>query len=242
MIRIAICDDSTAFLQQTKFMLDHWDNSPHNLVTELFEDGDALLSAHAENPFDIILLDIVMPLLNGLEAASELREKDHTVKIVFLSSTPEFAVDSYRVKASNYLLKPLEPEKFFACLEELITEIQQVSRHIMVKGLDATHRIAVSDIESVEAQGKHIIFSLVCNKSIVSAEPLYAYEDILTLNDGFFKCHRSYIVNIHHITSFSHKEILLRSGFRVPISRNCQKEFEIMYFSVLFGKAGDGRC
>ena len=104
MIRIAICDDSSAFLHQTKFMIDHWDNYPQNITTELFEDGDTLILAHSKRPFDIILLDVVMPLLNGIDAAKELRRKDKTVKIVFLTSSAEFAVDSYTVKASNFFV------------------------------------------------------------------------------------------------------------------------------------------
>ena len=106
MIRIGICDDSHAFLQQTKFMIEHWDQKPQNLKVEPFEDADSLFHAHAKSPFDIILLDIVMPLFNGMEAAKELREKDKTTKIVFLTSSVEFAIDSYSVKASNYLLFP----------------------------------------------------------------------------------------------------------------------------------------
>ena len=113
MIRIALCDDSSAFLEETKFMIEHWDKCPQNITMELFEDGDTLILTHAKKPFDIILLDIVMPLLNGIETAKELREKDKNVKIVFLTSSAEFAVDSYAVKASNYLLKPLESEKLF---------------------------------------------------------------------------------------------------------------------------------
>ena len=158
MIRIGICDDSSAFLHQTKFMIDHWDNRPQDIITELFEDGDALILAHSQNPFDIILLDIVMPMLNGIDAAKELREKDKNVKIVFLTSSAEFALDSYTVKASNYLLKPLEPTQFFTCLDELIFDIKSVSKCIIVKGLDAVYRIPLSNIEHVESQSKHIIF------------------------------------------------------------------------------------
>ena len=239
MIRVAICDDSTAFLRQTKFMLDHFESCKNKIDTELFEDGDALIAAHLKRPFDIILLDIVMPLLNGIDAAKELREKDKTVKIVFLTSSAEFAVDSYSVKASNYLLKPLDPEKFFACMDELFSELRSASRYITVKGVDAAHRIPLSDIEYVESQGKRIIFSMVGGRSFESLEPLYHFENTLSLRDGFFKCHRSYIVNIHHIDSYSHSEIFMRSGFRVPISRSCQKDFEGVYFRVVFGEAGD---
>ncbi len=239
MIRIAICDDSSAFLEQTKYMIERRDNYPPNISVEMFEDGDTLISAHAKAPFDIILLDIVMPLLNGIETAKELREKDKNVKIVFLTSSAEFAVDSYTVKASNYLLKPLKSEKLFLCLNELISELQSTPRCITVKGIDATHRISISDIEYIEAQGKHIIFSLVGNKTVKTSEPLYAYESILVIDDGFFKCHRSYIVNIHYIDSYSHSEIIMRSGYRIPISRSCQKDFDVVYFRVVFGKVGD---
>ena len=238
MVRIALCDDSSAFLEQTKFMIERWDKCPQNITMELFEDGDTLILAHAKKPFDIILLDIVMPLLNGIETAKELREKDKNVKIVFLTSSAEFAVDSYIVKASNYLLKPLESEKLFLCLSELISELQS-PRCITVKGIDATHRIAISDIEYIEAQGKHIVFSLFGNKAVKTSEPLYAYENTLVIDDGFFKCHRSYIVNIHYIDSYSRSEITMRSGYSIPISRSCQKDFEAMYFRVIFGKVGD---
>ena len=239
MVRIAVCDDSSAFLEQTKFMIEHWDNAPQNISAELFEDGDTLITAHFKNPFDIILLDVVMPLLNGIDTARELREKDKTVKIVFLTSSAEFAVESYTVKASNYLLKPVEPTKLFACLREVISEIKSISKFITVKALDATYRIPLSNIEYVESQSKHIVFYTTENKTVESIDPLYAYEDTLLLEDGFFKCHRSYIVNIHHISSYSHSEVCMHSGCRIPISRSHQKIFEDIYFRVVFEKAGD---
>ena len=239
MIRIGICDDSSAFLHQTKFMIDHWDNRPQDIITELFEDGDALILAHSQNPFDIILLDIVMPMLNGIDAAKELREKDKNVKIVFLTSSAEFALDSYTVKASNYLLKPLEPAQFFTCLDELIFDIKSVSKCIIVKGLDAVYKIPLSNIEHVESQSKHIIFYTSDNKTIESTDPLYTYENILLFEDGFFKCHRSYIINIHRVDSFSPSEVIMQSGCRIPISRSHQKSFEDIYFHIIFEKAGD---
>jgi len=239
MIRIGICDDSPAFLQQTKHILDGWVHRPQDITTDFFEDGDALLTAHAQKPFDIILLDIVMPLLNGIDTARELREKDRTVKIVFLTSSAEFAVDSYSVKASNYLLKPVVPDTLLTCLEELIREIRSVSRCLTVRGLDAVYRVPISSIEYVESQSKHILFSTTEGRIIKSTEPLYAYENTLLLKDGFFKCHRSYIVNIHHIDSYSSSGAVMRSGCQIPISRSRQKNFEDAYFSVVFEKAGD---
>ena len=239
MIRIGICDDSPAFLQQTKFMIDHWDNPPQKITTELFEDGDSLITAHAKMPFDIILLDVIMPMLNGIEAARELRQTDKNVKIVFLSSTSEFAIDSYAVKASNYLLKPFEPSKLFTCLDELISDIKSTSKRLVIKGLNATYRIPFAEIEYIESQNKHIVFFTTEGKLIESTESLYTFEDILLLEDGFFKCHRSYIINLCHIDSYSRTEVLMCSGRSIPIARSHQKTFEDTYFHAIFQKAGD---
>ena len=239
MIRVAICDDSSASLLQTKFMIEHWDSPiAQNISIELFEDGDTLLLSHAKAPFDIILLDIVMPLLNGIETARELREKDTTVKIVFLTCSSEFAVESYSVKASNYLLKPVNPDNLFACLEDLADELQSIPKYMIIKGMNCTNRIILQDVEHIEAQGKHVVLFLSGNRTIESPDPFYTFENSLALDDGFYKCHRSYIVNIRHIDNYTHSEIVMRSGRRIPIARSCQKSFESAYFRVVFGKVG----
>ena len=91
----------------------------------------------------------------------------------------------------------------------------------------------------MEAQNKKVLFFLVDGRVIEANEPLYVFEDILNLNDGFYKCSRSYIVNIHHIDMYTAKEIRMRSGAIIPVSRGYHKDFEAAYFSVLFGKAGE---
>jgi len=239
MIRIGICDDSPAFLQQTKFMIDHWDDGPRGIHTELFEDADAMIQAHRQTPFDILLLDVVMPLLDGIQAARELREEDKNVKIVFLTSSAEYAVDSYEVKASNYLLKPLSPDKFFACLDELTRELAHTTPALLVRSGDSTHHLLLSEIEYVEAHNKQSLFYLIDGRTLISPEPMYSYQETLSAENGFFRCHRSYIVNMDRIDTFTPKEALMRSGCRVPIARNSHKDFSAAYFAALFGKAGD---
>lgn len=239
-MRIAICDDCPEFLNHTKRIIDRWDRQRPGRTVDIFEDGDALIQAHAAKPFDIILLDVVMPLLNGIEAARELRQFDRTVKIIFLTSSPDFAVDSYSVKASNYLMKPLDAEKLYSSLDELAEEIREAARSITVKSANAIHRVEIERIEHIEAQNKHVLFSLSDGRTILSTEPLYTYESKLLLTDGFFKCSRSYIVNLHRIETYSLKEVTMRSGCRIPISRSCHKDFEAAYFELLFGKDGDG--
>lgn len=238
-MKIAICDDSTEQLEQIRKMILAWPDRPGDLTVSVFNNASSLLLAHSAAPFDIIFLDVIMPLLNGIDTARKLRQTDSTAKLVFLTTSPEYAVDAFTVKASNYLLKPLDPEKLNLCLNDLSQEFHASARRILVKSLHTLHRIPVADIEYIESQNKQILFVLSGGQTIRSGEPLYTYEEKLTLEEGFFKCSRSFIVNIHKIDTFSTKEIRTRSGARIPISRSCQKEFERAYFSVLFGKAGD---
>ena len=239
MLKIAVCDDTQSFLTDTHKMIQQWPSRPAGTSVSLFSDADALIDAHKVTPFDVIFLDVVMPLLNGIDAAAEIRKQDRAVKIVFLSVSPEFAVDSYTVKADNYLLKPINPQQFFTCLDNIQADILASAKSIIVKTAAAVHRIKLQDIEYLESQGKLVLFCLSDNRELHGTEPLYAYEKSLLLEDGFFKCHRSYLVNIHKIKTYTPKEITTYSGSRIPISRSCHKEFETAYFATLFGKAGD---
>ena len=239
MLKIAICDDNPDFLSTTKDQLLHWPNKPQSTSISCFSNGDALLCAHAADAFDIILLDVVMPNTNGLTTAREIRLLDPIVKIVFLTSSSEFAVESYAVKASNYLLKPLNPDALFLCLDELLAELNQGKNNILVKTPTAVHRVKLNQIEYIEAQNKHTLFALTGEKMLESTEALNVYEDRLLISDGFFKCHRSYIVNIHRVDSYTQKEIKTQSGRTIPLSRSFQKIFEDTYFTVLFGKVGE---
>lgn len=240
MLRIAICDDEATFLSQIYSIISSWCNNTYQLIIETFDNGDSLLKAHRVSSYDIILLDIIMPMFNGIEVAREIREYDSSTKIIFLTSSPEYAIDSYTVKAYNYLLKPIDNTKLYQCLDELYDELfKKKQKSILIKCTNAIHNVPLSDIEYVEAQNKHTLFTLRNGQTLESIELLYLHEDNLTLSDGFFKCHRSYIVNINHIDFYNTKEIRMRSGYRIPISRNRQSDFENTYFSYTFIKAGE---
>ena len=119
MIRVAVCDDSPEFLQRAVNMVERWsEQSGTPAEIYRFDNGDALLAKNAVTHMDIIFLDIIMPLQNGIDTAKELRQSDNAVKIIFLTSSPEFALDSYEVKAQGYLLKPVTYEKVKETLDE----------------------------------------------------------------------------------------------------------------------------
>ena len=130
MLRIAVCDDNPEFLQRAADMIERWSRES-GTSAELFrfDNGDALITKNTAVRMDIIILDIIMPLQNGIDAAKELRQSDKAVKIIFLTSSPEFALDSYEVKAQGYLLKPVTFEKMKESLDECIHSFDTESKN-----------------------------------------------------------------------------------------------------------------
>jgi len=235
MIKIAVCDDESFFQKSILELLEQFPKSVE-YSTDCFDNGDSLVKAHSKAPYDIIFLDIVMPLFNGLDVAREIRERDKSVKIVFLTTSTDYAVESYSVKAQNYLLKPLSQELFYNCLDELFEEFSKETPSLLVKSFSTTHHVLLSQIEYIEAQNRYTILYLNSGASIRTPKPLYAFEDELSIKNGFYKCHRSYIINLYRVDSYTSSEITMRSGNVVPLSRSYNTNFKESYFHYVFRK------
>ena len=236
MLKIAICDDNQAFLDQIKEYVHQWNE---NAQITTFSDGDTLISQHNKSPFDLLLLDVVMPLINGIDIAKEIRQNDTGVHIVFLTSSAEYAVESYTVKADNYLLKPINKNSLFSCLDYIYQKRVSKQKFLLIKSASVTHRIFIDNIEYIEAQNKNTILHLTDGTTIKSTNQLYVFEEQLTPKDGFFKISRSYIINVCYVHSYSVKEVCMLSNITIPISRKLHQEFESIYFSTLFNKVGE---
>lgn len=235
MIKIAICDDDTRWLESIKEDVSKW-ASGYNIqvMIYIFDNGDQLLAHCRREHTDILLLDIMMPLLNGMDAAHEIREHDQHMKIIFFTSSPEFAIDSYDVKASGYLLKPAPYEKLCAVLNDCVQAIDVKPDSITIRTVSGYQNMYLHQIECVEAQNKKVVFTLSDGSAREKPGTLSSYEEILNCEKGFFKCHRSYLVYIPAVDYFTASEILTKGGWRVPIARGQGKAFEEFYFSYMF--------
>lgn len=234
-IRIAIGDDDSLCLENTRNLVSHWgDQSGVSVKTEIFENGDSLLNYCHREKTDIILLDILMPLLNGMDTAREIREFDSNVKLLFLTSSPEFAVESYDVRASGYLLKPVAYGKLEKVLNNCLQSIQKDPDTVILRTGFGYQSVHTNNVEFLEAQNKKVVFTLSDGSRRDSLDTLSFYEKKLTLEKGFFKCHRSYIVYIPAVNHFSATDIQTNSGIRIPIARGLGKAFQEAYFAYMF--------
>lgn len=238
-MRIAVCDDNAVFLQNAVQLIERW-GAERCVPIEVcpFENGDALIAANASARFDVIFLDILMPMLSGMDTARELRQHDSAVRILFLTASPEFALESYEVKAQGYLLKPVAYEKLRAALDECAAVMTTQPKHLIVHTPYGYQRVYYHTIDYIEAQNKRVCFHLESGEVVASVEPLYTFEKALTVDEGFFKCHRSYIVYMPHVENFNAVQITTKAG-DVPIARGFAKPFKDAYFALMF-RDGEG--
>ena len=196
-------------------MIDRWSTETGTAVdVALVTRGEDLLARHAASRADIILLDMIMPLVNGMDTARELRQADTAVRLVFLSSV-------------TY-------ERLAQLLDELSSMRPAATDELVIKTSFGYHALRLSDIEYAEARNKHVVFHLRDGRDIEALESCRSVEDRLEQNAVFFKCHRSYQVNLRNIDHFDRTDIVMRSGACIPLSRSCKQGFQDAYFAVRF--------
>ena len=237
MIKISICDDDALCLQNINEAVSRWAlQNKVQVCVESFDNGDRLLEHCKREHTDIILLDIIMPLLNGMDVAREIRESDRNTKIVFLTLSSEFAIESYDVEAAGYLLKPVNEARLFALLNKCLNEANRPMDSITLHTISGYQNVYLHNIEYLEAQNKKVIIALNDGSRLETASTLSFYEKQLTIDKGFFKCHRSYIVYMPAIDHFNNNEIITKTGVKLSISRGLGKMLQDTYFTYMFSE------
>lgn len=241
MIKIAICDDDKfekeSLEEIIKLYID--DNiNQWNIEYNSYGNGVDLLSDIGNGErFDIIILDIIMPMENGIEIAKEIRSFDRIAKIIFLTSSPGFAIDSYSVGAFYYLLKPPVKDDLFEILNRAILEINDISEEIiLVNAKDGLSKINLFNIEFVEVIGRNLIYNLKGGKTVEEKGTIGDLEKKLLKYNFFIKPHRSYVLNMNSINILNNKEIITVSGVGIPISRKKYTEIKKAFIEYSFKK------
>lgn len=237
MIKIAFCDDDMEVLHQMNELLDRyrveWNEdityaafqSPFELLTEI-EKGI--------RP-DILFLDVVMPGQNGMDVAKEIRQYDTNMKIIFLTSSPEFAVESYSVGAYFYQLKPIWEESFFRLMDAVLAECEKKKKNsLILRSKDGITRIDLQQLEYCEVLGRKLLFHLENGAVLESAGSLDDLAGQLMQYSNFFRPHRSFLVNMEYIQNISSRSIKMVNGAEIPIPHGKCSEIKNTYMEYAF--------
>lgn len=239
MIKVAFCDDNAGELNEMQELLAQYRRERNlDIVHTAFRSPVELLAEMERGArFDILFLDILMPGQNGIETAAEIRSCDTNVKIIFLTSSPEFALQSYSVKAYFYQLKPLRKEAFFRVLESAAEECRQERENsLILRCSGVITRIEPGQLEFCEVIHRTLLFHLVSGKVLESTGSLDELNRQLTPFGCFLRVHRSYVINLDYVQNISHRAVTMTCLTDIPIPRGKYNEIKDAFLEYAFQK------
>ncbi len=240
-IKIAVCDDTPLDIKHLVAIIEEYaatHQEHYHITLSTFSNGDSLIEILEKGEsFDIIFLDIMMPYVNGIEVAKEIRLNDSVSKIIFLTSSSEFAVESYSVNAFHYLLKPVQATLLKEVLDNALLQATSSQKEsLLVYSKKALMKIYVDDIEYIEVKGHILYFHLRNNKILESYGVMTKLEKALLAYPSFIKPHRSYIINMNYISLLTPTQVKTHSYAPIPISRINYPGLKQAYMDYLFTK------
>ncbi len=198
-----------------------------------FESGESFLADMKADKYDIIILDIYMDNLNGIDVARKIREKDENVTIAFCTSSNEFAGESYEVDAKYYLQKPVSKDKVAAMLKRF--NLASIERNRIIRLPDG-FRVPLRHIIYTDYINHSVEFHIRGQKPHVLRANQAAVEALLLNHKGFSVINKGCIVNFAQVRSIDASSFVMQNGEAVPIARRRFKETEAAYTAYLFEK------
>lgn len=223
MIEIALCDDNREDIETLKsladcFALEHTD-IPVRLSA--FTSSKELLK-HIENNggFDLYILDVLMPGMTGIQLAETIRNRGEPAEIVFLTISPEYAIDAFSVYACGYMLKPVSKENFDKTILKVIQRlVREKNETLTVKTKDGLQRILLHKIVMIESFNHTREITISDNSVLKTSATLTELFECLNGYDRFFMPHRAYIANLDYSVGIVRYDLLMLGNRRIPIPK-----------------------
>ncbi len=215
--RVAICDDDEMDSSYVKVCLCSWASSRKaNVVVDVFPSAESFLFKNdGGGGYDILLLDIEMGLMDGVELARRVRANDKAVQIVFITGYSDYTSEGYDVEALHYLMKPVKESKLFEVLDKAASKVQGNARVLTLELGGGIVRVPIYEVQYLEVYGNYV--TIHANQDIVVKKTLAEFEK--ELGEGFYRIGRSYIVNLKMVRRVTKSQVLLANGKALSIPR-----------------------
>ena len=216
-LKAVICDDDACMREFLNSAVKEWAaGSGYAVTVSSFPSAEAFLFEFSENKsYDVLLLDIEMPGMNGLELVRKLRAENAMLQIIFVTGYSDYISEGYDVSALHYLMKPVSREKLFSVLSRAAKLYEKNSKRLLLECADGVFRVSLPEIRFIEVAGNYVTVHADRDHTVKST--LGAIEK--QLDESFYKTGRSFIVNLDKIRQVTKKEAILTSGDTVPLSR-----------------------
>ena len=231
MLYIAVVDDEQTHRELLAEYIEQWKTKRKiEAAVTSFASSEQFFFEWCENEqYDILFLDIMMSGISGVELAKQLREKGlksgsgKKVEIVFTTGLSEYMQEGYEVEALHYLLKPIDREKVWQCLDKCISQKETKKHLILLPTEDGMLKVDTESILYAEALGHSCM--LVCEAQTLQVKMgIHELYQILGETGAFLFCHRSYLIQVRKIAKIQKSDVVMDNGAEVPLSRRMQKE------------------
>ena len=239
MIQIAFCDDDQTVLDQLSALLEKYraQRCVQIQCTAFHSPLDLLAEIEKGTRYDILFLDVIMPAENGITAAKEIRQYDNVVKIIFLTSSAEFAVESYVVGAYFYQIKPIWEDSFFRLTDSVIAECRRADqRSLILRCKTGITRVELDKLEYCEVIRRSLLLHKTDGTVLEAAGSMDSLCESLAEHRNFLRIHRSYLVNLEHIQTITPKTLVMSSRAELPIPRGRFNDIKDAYLEHAFQK------
>ena len=219
MYNAAICDDNPADITYLDTMLKKWaDDTNTAIQIKSFPSAEAFLFQYEDNKiYDILLLDIEMGGMSGMELAKKIRQKNRTVQIIFITGYMEYIAEGYDVEALHYLLKPVTETKLRNVLVRAVDKLKHKEKELYFRNTDGSMvRIPLYEIRYLEVRKNYV--TIHAKEDYTLKKTLHELEK--ELDESFFRTGRSFIVNLAFVKKITKTQVYLKDESMVPLSRN----------------------
>lgn len=234
-MRIAIVDDDIQMCEQLRTLLNEFLGDSSEISD--YRSGEEFLTAWETADFDLIILDIFMDKLTGVDVARKIRERDSNVKIVFSTTSNEFASESYEVNACYYLRKPFERDKVKVMLDRL--NLAEIEKMRTVKLPDGTSAI-LRNIIYVDFSSHRVTLHCKYDVDTIVRTSFSEIESLLCAYPYFSSPTKGMLINFYEVASQTNDVFIMSDGKSIPISRRKSKEVLDAYFTFRFEMLRNG--
>lgn len=241
-MRIVICDDTNSDLENAYKLVSYYYSSKNiNTTIETFNNPEVLLNrlTHFNDSYDLYILDVVMQE-NGINVAEKIKKLQPNAIIIFETSSKEFALDAFSVKAIDYILKPLNIEQITECLDRINSIFKTTRTVCQIKTNDhSIVTIEISDIMYIESLDRRLTIHTNNKETITSTSLRDKFINSIPfpINEhSFVQTHSSYIVNLNYVKAINDNEFILTNGNIVPISKRMLNTVKSTYIKYLLGE------
>ncbi|MBR3366490.1 MAG: response regulator transcription factor [Lachnospiraceae bacterium] len=223
MLSVAIVEDDREFARRIAEYLARYEKEKGtDIRVRYFQDGEDIVEEYAPE-YDVLLMDIQMEFMSGVDAARRIREKDPEVLILFITNAAQFAIEGYEVRAFDYVLKPVTYETFCAKMDRALVHMRREKEEaLLLQTASGAVKVPVSRILYAESQG-HRMYVCTRQGMVETHMRMNDLEQQLLPHD-FFRCHKGFLVNMAAVDRLEENDCLI-GGRRIPVSRRKRQEF-----------------